>query len=138
MDNVEKIKSSQKIVEHVLGSQTKVSHRTKTKYDLDKKKFENIILNLEQLETRTNILINDFNLDLSKFEDIYYEVINNLFSLLYPKEVIDIINFYLYGRMSPEGDVVVLKDVEGNEIVVDNPSQLYNIVQNILHNYGTR
>jgi len=136
MDNVEKIKSSQKIIEHVLGSETKVSHRTKTKYDLDKKKFENIILNLEQLETRTNILINDFNLDLSKFEDIYYEVINNLFSLLYPKEVIDIINFYLYGRMTTEGDMVVLKDTEGNEILIENISQLYNVIQNIMNGKG--
>lgn len=136
MDNVEKIKSSQKIIEHVLGSETKVSHRTKTKYDLDKKKFENIILNLEQLETRTNILINDFNLDLSKFEDIYYEVINNLFSLLYPKEVIDIINFYLYGRMTTEGDIVVLKDTEGNEILIENISQLYNVIQNIMNGKG--
>lgn len=136
MDNVEKIKSSQKIVEHVLGSTTKVSHRTKTKYDLDKKKFENIILNLEQIEIRSNIVTTDFNIDLSKYEDIYYAVIDDLFSLLYPKEAVDIINFYLYGRMSPEGDVVVLKDVDGNEIVIENPSQLYNVVQNILH--GTR
>lgn len=136
MDNIEKIKSSQKIIEHVLGSETKVSHRTKTKYDLDKKKFENIILNLEQLETRTNILINDFNLDLSKFENIYYEVINNLFSLLYPKEVIDIINFYLYGRMTTEGDIVVLKDTEGNEILIENISQLYNVIQNIMNGKG--
>lgn len=133
MDNVEKIKSSQKIVEHVLGSQTKVSHRTKTKYDLDKKKFENIIFNLEQIEIRSNIITTDFSINLSKYEDIYYDVINDLFSLLYPKEAIDIINFYLYGRISPEGDVVVLKDVEGNEILIENPSQLYNIVQNILH-----
>jgi hypothetical protein len=133
MDNVEKIKSSQKIVEHVLGSTTKVSHRTKTKYDLDKKKFENIILNLEQISARSGILSLDFDLDLSKYEELYYNVINDLLSLMYPKEAIEIINFYLYSRTSPEGDNVVLKDIEGNEIILENSSQLYNIIQNIVN-----
>jgi len=136
MDNVKKIKSSQKIIEHILGSPTKISHTTKTKYDLDKKKFSEIILNLEQMHIRSGILSLDFNLDLSKYEELYYNVINDLFSLLYPKEAVEIINFYLYSRKSPEGNDVILKDLEGNEIILENPSQLYNIVQNIVN--GTR
>jgi hypothetical protein len=85
------------------------------------------------LWTAIGILSLDFDLDLSKYEELYYNVINDLLSLMYPKEAIEIINFYLYSRTSPEGDNVVLKDIEGNEIILENSSQLYNIIQNIVN-----
>lgn len=130
--NVEKIKSSRQIVEKVLGSEVNLSHRNRTKYDLDKKRFENVILNLEQIELRANLLQNEFEIDLSKYETIYYTIIDNLFELLYPKEAIQLIKFYLYGRISNEGEAVYLKDNKGNDIVLENITQLYNLVQNLL------
>ncbi len=130
--NVEKIKSSRQIVEKVLGSEVNLSHRNRTKYDLDKKRFENVILNLEQIELRSNLLQNEFEIDLSKYETIYYTIIDNLFELLYPKEAIQLIKFYLYGRISNEGEAVYLKDNKGNDIVLENITQLYNLVQNLL------
>lgn len=130
--NVEKIKSSKQIVEKVLGSEVNLSHRNRTKYDLDKKRFENVILNLEQIELRANLLQNEFEIDLSKYETIYYTIIDNLFELLYPKEAIQLIKFYLYGRISNEGEAVYLKDNKGNDIVLENITQLYNLVQNLL------
>lgn len=130
--NVEKIKSSKQIVEKVLGSEINLSHRTRTKYDLDKKKFEDVIINLEQIEIRSNLLQTEFEIDLSKYETLYYNVIDNLLELLYPKEAIQLIKFYLYGRISNSGETIYLKDDKGNDIILENTTQLYNIIQTYL------
>lgn len=131
MDNIDKIKSSKKIIDQVLNTETKISHRTRTIHDINKKKFESIITNLEQIELRSHILNTDFSIDLSKYEDIYHNVIDNMFELLYSPEALKLIKFYLYGRIDANGESVRLEDTKGNEIPLDNITQLYNLIQNM-------
>ena len=94
-ENVNKVKSSKNIIEQVLKIPTELTHRTKTKNDLNKRKFDELILALENIEGRSMLLVEEFNLDLSKYEELYYVAINNLLDLLYPVDVVNLIKFYL-------------------------------------------
>lgn len=131
-EKVEKVKNNKKIVEQILNVPLELTHRNKTKHDINKKKFEELILTLERLDNRTCLLNEEFVLDLTKFEESYYIVINNLLELLYTEDICNLIKFYVYGRLDDEGKVRPLIDNEGGEIVLNNPSELYNLIQQIL------
>lgn len=130
--NVSKIKNSQKIIEQVLQVPTNISHRSKTKSDIIKKKFEELILNLELLNNRSNLLFEEFNLDLEKYDELYYKVIYTLLDLTYSEQINNLIKFYLYGRIASDGSIIPILDSEGTEIFLQNPSDLYNLVQFML------
>lgn len=132
-ENVEKIKNNKKIIEQVLNIPTELTHRNKTKNDLIKKKFEELIITLEQIDNRSCLLNSDFSLNLINFEEPYYIIINNLLELLYPIEIVNLIKYYVYGRMDENGKIIPLTDNEGGEIILNNPGELYSLIQQILN-----
>lgn len=122
------IKVSKSIIENILDSKTEITFKNRTKYDLDKKCFENIIINLERLDIRTSLLISEINLDLTKYDEPYYIVIKELLELLYSKEIIEVIYFYLYNRILPNGEANQLLDKKGNVIPLNSPGELFDVI----------
>lgn len=131
--NSNKIKGNKNIIEQVLKIPVELTHRNKNKQDLNKKKFEELVLVLEQIENRTYLINDEFNLDLSKYDELYYIVINNLLDLLYPVDIVNLIKFYCYGRIDDEGKIRPIIDNENNEIFLNNPQDLYNLIQTIVY-----
>lgn len=131
---MDKIKQSQNIINNILNSNTDISFKNRTKYDLDKKIFEDIIINIERLTIRSSILIQEAYLDLTKYEEPYYFIIRDLFELLYPKEAIEIIYFYLYNRITITGEKMDYVDKNNNTLKLDSPGELFDIINTIKSN----
>jgi hypothetical protein len=105
----------------------------KQKYNKINKK-KSIFLTLikeynEALEKSLN-LSNQFKIDLYEYEEIYFNVIDKLMILLWGDEVYDIINYYLYDRVSLDGTSSSFYEKQQNgdelEITLKTPEDLYN------------
>jgi len=105
----------------------------KQKYNKVNKK-KSIFLTLikeysEALEKSLN-LSNQFKIDLYEYEEIYFNVIDKLMILLWGDEVYDIINYYLYDRVSLDGTPSSFYEKQQNgdelEITLKTPEDLYN------------
>jgi hypothetical protein len=105
----------------------------KQKYNKVNKK-KSIFLTLikeynEALEKSLN-LSNQFKIDLYEYEEIYFNVIDKLMILLWGDEVYDIINYYLYDRVSLDGTSSSFYEKQQNgdelEITLKTPEDLYN------------
>lgn len=123
------IDDAKKSIDLILGSDTTLTRRKKTQQDVTRELFNKIIISLEQANTRSFLLSSDFNLDLTKYDDVFYEAIDNLIILYFGKEASELIFFYLYDRIDPEGNIQALVDPHGNEILLQNPDDLWMLLQ---------
>jgi hypothetical protein len=128
------IDDAKKSIDLILGSDTTLTRRKKTQEDATRESFNKIIINLEQANARAYLLDSDFHLDLTKYDDVFYEAIDNLIILHFGKEASELIFFYLYDRIDPEGNIQSLVDPNGNEILLQNPDDLWMLLQVIKGN----
>jgi hypothetical protein len=128
------IDDTKKSIDLILGSDTTLTRRKKTQADATRELFNKIIINLEQANTRSFLLSGDFQLDLTKYDEVFYEAIDDLIILHFGKEASELIFFYVYDRIDPEGNLQALVDNKGNEILLQNPDDLWMLLQVIKEN----
>ena len=126
-ENINEIKTS---LENLLNVKTSIKPKRRSKNDKNREMFENIITDLEILETRTSFADEHVNIDLSKYNGLFLNIIDDLFELQFGKPVLELINFYLYNRFK-NGAVSQLLDDKGNIIPLQTPTDLWNIIQAI-------
>lgn len=116
-----------KSFEKIMGVDLSLRRR---KGDNKKETFEKIILALDKTNVREHILLNDLDIDLTKHDEIFYEIIDNLLYMLYGKEATELILFYLYERTNPDGTVneFEIRNKEGELVPLNNPTDLWNAV----------
>jgi hypothetical protein len=134
-EDVEGIKLS---LEDILNADFTVKRKKKTELDVNKELFSKIILTLERLNGRSNILASDLDIDLVKYDEVFYEVIDNLLLLNFGKEISEIVFFYVYDRIDPEGNITYLQDTNGNPVILETVNDLWYLIQNIKKNAEKR
>ena len=118
-----------KTIEEVIGVDTVLKTKRLTEDDIQREKFEKIIRSLEQIEVRSILLGADLGLDLTKYDEHFYIVIDNLLDLYFGKEINELIFFYLYERINPDGSANQIKDVEGKIVQLNSVSDLWELVK---------
>jgi hypothetical protein len=127
-EDVEGIKKS---FENILNADFTVRRKKKTDLDIQRELFTKIIMSLERANARSNILFADLDIDLVKYDEVFYDVIDNLLLLHFGKEICEIVYFYVYDRIDPEGNITYLNDSKGNPVILENISDLWYLIQNI-------
>ena len=127
-EDVEGIKQS---LENILNADFTVKRKKRTELDIERDLFFKIILSLERLNNRSNILASDLDIDLVKYDEVFYDVIDKLLLLKYGKEISEIIFFYVYDRIDEEGNITYLNDTNGNPVILENVNDLWYLIQNI-------
>ena len=120
-----------KSIEEVIGSNTVLKNKRSSSDDIQREKFEKIILALEAAEVRTSILGSDFKLDLSDYNEYFYTAIDGLMSLWLGKEACELIFFYLYDRTNPDGSINELMDEDGNTFLLTSPTELWFLIKQV-------
>jgi hypothetical protein len=120
-------------LETMIGTDLSLKRKKKSEHDLNRDMFEKIIIALEKANIRTAIIGTEFDLDLSKYDESFYEVIDNLVMMLFGKQASEVIFFYVYERMNPDGSINELRDVNDNPVILNNPTDLWELV-NLIKN----
>ena len=120
-------------LETMIGTDLSLKRKKKSEHDLNKELFEKIIIALERTNIRTALVGTEFDIDLSKYDETFYEVIDNLMLMQFGKQAAEIIFFYVYERMNPDGTINELRDINDNPIILNSPSELWDLV-NIIKN----
>lgn len=79
---------------------------------------------------RGSMLHDDYGIDIVKFEDPYFQIIDSLIYLNFGKEKGDLIMFYIYDRKNPDGTVNELVDKKGNAVILNTVEDLWELVKN--------
>lgn len=120
-------------VNTIIGADTFLDLRKRTKEDEEREKFIKLITQLEQAYTRSVLLDKDFSINLVKYDEEFYEMIDSLLLLHYGKTATDFILFYVYDRINDDGTMNYLQDSNGTAVAINNPSQLWDVI-NLVRN----
>jgi hypothetical protein len=127
-----------KSIEEVIGSNTTLKSKKPSDEDRQRELFEKIILALETAEVRTSILGTDFKMDLSEYNETFYTAIDGMMMLWLGKEACELVFFYLYDRLNPDGSINELLDGEGNTILLTSPTELWFLIKQVQSNKDTK
>lgn len=129
--NDERTQGIKQSIETIIGSDTVIKRKKKTEEDLNRESFEKTIQLLDEIQVRDVLMMTELGLDYSKYNEKFYEVIDRMFGLHFGAEAAEIIFFYIYERINPDGSVNELEDEKGQTITLTSPTDLWYLVNHI-------
>ena len=126
-DNVKKIKS---YIDEVLGTKSSLRDKLPAKISYKRDLFCEVLQNLSFVNGRTLGMKHDYKVNMMDYDDPFYVTIENFFHLHYTQEQHNLINWWLYEKYLPSGEVLILTDKETEEIIPsDTPEDIWNLMQ---------
>jgi hypothetical protein len=126
-DQVDKIKS---YIDDILGTKSSLKEKLPAKKSHEKGLFCEILQNLHFVNSRTLGMKHDYKVNMMEYDDPFYTAIENLFKLNYTVAQQNIINWWLYDKFLPTGEVLVLTHKDTEEIIPsDTPEDIWDLIQ---------
>ena len=126
-DNVKKIKS---YIDDVLGTKSSLRDKLPSKKLHERDLFCEILQNLQFVNARTMGMKHDYKINMMEYDDPFYVSLENLFKLNYNQEQRNLINWWLYDKFLPTGEVLILTDKETEEVIPsDTPRYIWDLIQ---------
>jgi len=126
-DNVDKIKS---YIEDILGAKGSLRSKLPAKKSKEKELFCEVLQNLQFVNSRTMGMKHDYKVNMMDYDDPFYVTIENMFQLHYTQEQQNVINWWLYDKYLPTGEILMLTDKETEEVIPsDTPEDVWDLIQ---------
>lgn len=115
-------------VDQILNVNANLKRRTRKEFDKQRELFIQIIHQLEGVTNRSTLLFADLKIDFSTYDEGFLEILDMLLLAKYGKECFELISFYLWERINPDQTVNTLIGPEGEEITLQSPLDLWNLM----------
>ena len=126
-DNVDKIKS---YIDDILGTKSNLRDKLPSKKSKEKELFCEVLQNLQFVNGRTLGMKHDYKINFMDYDDSFYVIIENMFQLNYTQEQRNIINWWLYDKFLPTGEVLVLTNKTTEEVIPsETPEDIWDLIQ---------
>ena len=126
-DNVKKIKS---YIDDILGATSSLRDKLPSKKSHERELFCETLRNLQFVNHRTIGLKHDFKIDMMEYDDPFYVTIENLLKLNYTQEQQNLINWWLYDKFLPTGEILILTHKKTDEVIPsDTPEEIWALIQ---------
>ena len=126
-DNVRKIKS---YIDDILGAKSSLREKLPSKKSHERDLFCEILQNLQFINSRTMGLKHDYKINMMEYDDPFYVALENMFKLHYTQEQRNLVNWWLYEKFLPTGEVLILTDKKTDELIPsDTPEDIWDLIQ---------
>jgi hypothetical protein len=115
----------------MLGSNTIIKRKQKSIQNQKKDAFISIINKYDDALTRSVTLHSLYKIDLTDYEDPYYNIIDELMLLSWGPDIYSLIEFYFYKRIGDDGIENFIEDENGTEIYIRTPEELYILIERL-------
>jgi hypothetical protein len=118
-------------VDQLLKINSTVKRKKKAYIDKQKDLFVSIINALSALQVRTVLTQAELKIDFSSYDEMFLQVIDSLILLYFGKEGYEVISFYLYEKINPDGSVNELFDDEDKIVPSETAEDIWNILMKL-------
>ena len=126
-DNVRKIKS---YIDDILGTTSSLKDKLPSKKSYERELFCGMLRDLQFVNSRTMGMKHDYKVNMMDYDDPFYSAIENLIKLRYNKNQRNVINWWLYDKFLPTGEILILTHKDTEEIIPsDTPEDVWDLVQ---------
>lgn len=125
---MEDYKNVQSAVDSILNVSSNIKRKKRSNTDKKKELFVQMINNLEQAISRSNIAYVDLEMDMSRYDEKFYVVIDILLYMGFGPQCQELLSYYLWDRILPDGSILPLYDENENEITINSAYDLWDLV----------
>jgi hypothetical protein len=130
------MKSLKEKIRKIIKSRLNVSYTIKSiepdKETMNKIVFVEVIEQLKKIEDRKEFLADEIGMDMTIYEDIFFDVIENLFKLAFNKSQLELIQTYLY-QLNPDkewdGMITIEVGKEQKTFPFKSPIEVWEVVK---------
>lgn len=108
-----------------------IKRKRKSDITIRKELFISIINNVEAALNRQELLFADFRLDWTTYNEVFFNIIDDLIFLEFGNTGLELIDFYLYGKENTDGSENQLVDKDDNVIPLNSAEDLWNLIKTI-------
>ena len=132
MSKKENVKKIKKYIDEVLNTKSSLIAKRPVKQDKIKRLFCTVLNELQFINARAVGMKHDYAIDFTEYDDPFFKVISSLTQLHFTDKQRSMINWWLYDKFLPSGDVLILNDNETHdEIPTDTPEDIWDLLQQI-------
>ena len=125
-ENVDKIKS---YIDDILGTKSSLKQKLPAKISYKKELFCEILQNLQFVNSRTMGMKHDYKVNMMDYDDPFYVALESMLQLHYTQEQRNLINWWLYDKFLPTGEVLILTDTSTETIIPsDTPEDIWDLI----------
>jgi hypothetical protein len=123
------LNSLKQSLDQLLQADTSIKRKNKKSYDKKRDLFINVVNQFEHAITKSYLLEKDYKIDMSKYEENFYQIIDSLVLLSFGKDVYELLSFYFYERYNPDGSEngLIIEETD-EEIFVKDATELWDLV----------
>ena len=128
MSNLDKNEELKRAFDALLNTSTSLKRKKKNTADRKREIFLQIINMCESVITREILLTADFKLNFDNYNEDFYHIIDSLLLLYLGKDGFELVSFYLYDRLNPDGSINYLMDENEKEVILETSEDLFNLL----------
>ena len=128
MSNPNQNEELKRAFDALLNTSTSLKRKKKNNNDRKREMFLQTITLCEAVITREILLAGDFKLHLDNYNEDFYQIIDSLLLLYLGKQGFELVSFYLYDRINPDGTFNYLLDENQNEVKLENAEDLFILI----------
>ena len=130
MAEEDSVKKIQKSINDILGIKSGLIKKRPSVKAKRRELFNIVLTGLAHVNSRSLGLKHDYNIDFVEYDESFFNVIEALLDLQFNKQQKSIIEWFLYDKFLPTGEVLILTDTNtGIEIPTETANDIWNLVQ---------
>ena len=132
MSKKENVKKIKKYIDEILNTTSSLSAKRPVKQDKLKKLFCSVLTELQFVNARAVGMKHDYNVDFTEYDDPFFKCISSLMKLHFNDKQRNMINWWLYDKFLPSGEVLVLNDSDTHdEIPTETPEDIWDLLEKL-------
>ena len=131
MNQKDYIEKLQEQINLIIGVKSTLKRRKKTEVDTQREVFINTIPLLEHIINRGPMLDADYGVNMARYDEPFFQIIDSLIYLHFGKEASELIMFYLYERVNPDGTVNDILDENNNPVPLESVEDLWELIKQL-------
>ena len=128
-ENVKKIK---KYIDEILNTKSSLTAKRPVPQDRLRELFCNMLTEIQFVNARAVGMKHDYNLDFTEYDEPFFKAIEASIKLQFSEKQKNLINWWLYDKFLPSGEMLVLNDNETHEeIPTETPEDIWDLLQEL-------
>ena len=130
MAEEDSVKKIQKSINDILGIKSGLIKKRPSVKAKRRELFNIVLTGLAHVNSRSLGLKHDYNIDFVEYDESFFNVIEALLDLQFNKQQKSIIEWFLYDKILPTGETLILTNQKtGEEIPTETPDDIWDLVQ---------
>ena len=127
----------QTAINEILNVKSLIRRKKKNQSDKKRELFISIVNAIENVSNRQNLMYDYLQLDFTTYDESFLDIVDALVILHFGKEGAELIAYYLWDRVNPDGSINPLIDENNNPIVLETASDLWDTLLLMNPKYGS-